>query len=142
MKTQVSTISVRTTRRLEVIDITREVESAVRKSGIKNGLVTVWQPHTTAALAVNEHDRDLWEDFLDIYREVAPLDRSYRHNEKYAGMPGEQNAHAHILNTMLLPSVTIPLVNGRLMLGTWQSVLFVEMDGPRHRNVYIHIMGE
>ena len=135
-------LRISTRKRIEILDITEEVQRLVEKSGIKNGLVTLWVPHSTAAIAVNEHDTDLWEDIMDVLQKIAPLKGDYRHNAKYGWRIGEQNAHAHILNCLIKPGVSIPLESGRMLLGTWQSILFIEMDGSRSRRVHVQIMGE
>jgi len=135
-------LRVSTRKRIEILDITGEVQRIVEESGIKNGLVNIWVPHATAAIAVNEHDTDLWEDIVDVLQKLAPLKGAYRHNAKYRWSAGEQNAHAHILNCLIKPGVSIPLEGGRMLLGTWQSILFIEMDGSRSRRVHVQIMGE
>ena len=142
MKYVNDSFKVKTDKRLKVIDITNYVEKTVRKSGIKEGILIVFEPHTTAAITINENDPDLFEDLLHIYTKIAPIEHRYQHNLKYAGVPKEQNAHAHILSSLIKPSVTIPITNGSIQLGTWQRVLFVEMDGPRTRKVYIKVIGE
>jgi len=135
-------LRISTRKRMEILDITEDVHRIVMKSGIKNGLVNLWVPHATAAIAVNEHDTDLWEDIMNILQKIAPLKGDYRHNAKYRWSVGEQNAHAHILNCLIKPGVSIPLENGRMHLGTWQSILFIEMDGSRSRRVHVQVMGE
>jgi len=127
---------------MEVIDVTSRVSEIVERSGVKNGLANVWIPHTTAAIAVNEHDTDLWDDILAVMEKLVPIKGNYRHNAKYGWIPREQNAHAHILNCLIKPAVTLPIENGRMLIGTWQSILFIEMDGPRTRTVYVHVLGE
>ncbi len=142
MKFHFGEVPFRTRRRTEILDITENVRRVVEESGVKNGLVNVWVPHATAALAVNEHDTDLWEDILASFEKLVPLKADYRHNAKYGWAPGEQNAHAHILNCLIKPDVTIPLRNSSMQLGTWQSILFIEMDGSRTRTVQVQVMGE
>ncbi len=127
---------------MEIQDITDSAAKIVGESKVVNGLVNLWVPHATAAVAVNEHDEELWDDILVAFERLAPMDGSYRHNAKYSWSESEQNAHAHILNCLIKPDVTMPLENGRMRLGTWQSVLFIEMDGPRTRHVQVQIMGE
>ncbi|MEX2703209.1 MAG: secondary thiamine-phosphate synthase enzyme YjbQ [Candidatus Baldrarchaeota archaeon] len=133
---------VKTGKRLEVIDITNDVEKIVRESGIKEGVLIVFEPHTTAAITINENDPELFEDLINIYTKIAPIEQRYQHNLKYEGVPGEQNAHAHIISSLIKPSVIVPITNGRTQLGTWQRILFIEMDGPRTRNVYVKVIGE
>jgi len=142
MKFHFGEVHFRTRKRTEILDITENVRRVVEESGVKNGLVNVWVPHATAALAVNERDPDLWEDILASFEKLVPLKADYRHNAKYGWTPSEQNAHAHILNCMVKPDVTIHLKNGMMQLGTWQSILLIEMDGSRTRTVQVQVMGE
>ncbi|MCD6470287.1 YjbQ family protein [Candidatus Bathyarchaeota archaeon] len=142
MKFHSSSFSIQSRRKMEVIDVTSRVSEIVERSGVKNGLANVWIPHTTAAIAVNEHDMDLWDDILTVMEKLVPIKGNYRHNAKYGWIPREQNAHAHILNCLIKPAVTLPIENGRMLIGTWQSILFIEMDGPRTRTVYVHVLGE
>ncbi len=127
---------------MEIQDITGSAAKIVEESKVVNGLVNLWVPHATAAIAVNERDEDLWDDILVAFERLAPIEGNYRHNTKYQWMDSEQNAHAHILNCLIKPNVTVPLENGRMQLGTWQSVLFIEMDGPRTRHVQVQVLGE
>lgn len=142
MKVHSGSFPLKTGKKLEVLDVTGEVQKIIGESGAKNGLVNLWITHTTAALAVNEHDTDLWEDILKAFTRLVPVRGDYRHNAKYGWAPGEQNAHAHILNCMVKPCVTVPLRDGRIRLGTWQSILFIELDGPRSRSLHIQVLGE
>jgi len=133
--------AIQTHKRMEIQDITGNAVKIVGESKVMSGLVNLWVPHATAAVAVNEHDEELWDDILAAFERLAPMMGSYRHNTKYSWSKSEQNAHAHILNCLIKPDVTVPLENGRMQLGTWQSVLFIEMDGPRTRHVQAQIMG-
>lgn len=142
MKFHHTILSLTTQKRMMILDVTGDVRSIVEESNVKNGLVNLWVPHATAAIAVNEHDTDLWEDILKTFERLVPIKDDYRHNAKYSWTAGEQNAHAHILNCLIKPNVTIPVENGRMQLGTWQSILFIEMDGPRTRRVHVQVMGE
>ena len=120
MRIHVQDISLETEKKMEISDVTHDVEKIVGESGIKNGLVNLWIPHSTAALAVNEHDLDLWDDIISTMRKLVPGEADYRHR----------------------PSAVIPLRDGRMQLGTWQSILFIELDGPRSRSIHVQIMGE
>ncbi|MEM2915584.1 MAG: secondary thiamine-phosphate synthase enzyme YjbQ [Candidatus Bathyarchaeia archaeon] len=142
MKFNVSEVSVSTRKKMEVLNVTGKISEIIEKSKIKNGLVNIWVPHATATIAVNEHDTDLWEDVLTAMERLVPTKADYRHNSKYGWNPLEQNAHAHILNCLIKPNVVIPLEEGKMQLGTWQSILFIEMDGPRTRSIYVQIIGE
>jgi len=135
-------IPVQTKEYLKVVDITDKVQAIFKKQKIKEGNLTVYNPHVTSAVTINEDDPDLWEDFLDAYRRLVPLKGKYRHNEKYKGIPREENTHAHILNTFIGQSVTIPIRDGKLLLGTWQSVLYIELDGGKKRKLIVQLIGE
>lgn len=137
-----SEFSVQSRRKTEIIDVTSSVSGAIERSGIKNGFANIWIPHTTAAIAVNEHDPDLWEDILATMDRLVPQKSNYRHNAKYGWIPSEQNAHAHILNCLIKPGVTLPIKDGQILIGTWQSILLIELDGPRLRTVQVHVIGE
>lgn len=122
--------------RSEMIDITAQVQSIVRDSGIANGQVVVFCPHTTAAITINENaDPAVPHDILLTLNELLPHDRSgYRH--------GEGNSDAHCASSLVGASEQVLLHNGRLTLGTWQGVFFCEFDGPRNRKVIVQVCGE
>ncbi|HHZ04173.1 secondary thiamine-phosphate synthase enzyme YjbQ [Acetomicrobium hydrogeniformans] len=114
----------------ELIDITRTVEEDVSFSGIKEGLCVVYVPHTTAAVTINEDaDPSVREDILRQLKNLAPRKGEYSHLEG--------NSDAHIKSSLLGASQTIPVHEGRLVLGTWQGVFFCEFDGPRDRRFYV-----
>ncbi len=128
-------ISVRTTSQTEMIDITSAVQKAVDESGIQRGTVTVFVPHTTAAVTINENaDPSVKRDMLYEINKVIPFDDHYHHLEG--------NSAAHIKASLFGSSETILVENGRLQLGTWQGIYFCEFDGPRHRKVWIQVLGE
>ena len=138
--------SLRSKERVEIIDITSHTEEIVGKSEIKDGFVLAYTEHVTACLTINENDRELLEDIKENLLRLIPIDPEvvktrYRHNEKYSSIPGEQNTHAHILATLIKPSIIVPIENGSLRLGTWQSLFFFELDGPRNRNVQVQVWG-
>ena len=128
-------LAVRTTRRFELVDITRDVEGAVARSGVRDGVAVVFVPHATAAVVLNEHEPRLVEDILEAIVEIAPPDRPWRHNEI------DDNAHAHIAASIIGPSRVIPVAGGRLERGTWQNIMLVELDGPRTRRVIVTVQG-
>lgn len=122
--------TVRTDTRCEMIDITDKIETLVRESGLRDGICHVFVPHTTAALTINENaDPDVPRDILDSLDRVVPLSNRYRH--------AEGNAAAHVKASLLGASQTVFVENGRLVLGTWQSLFFCEFDGPRTREVLV-----
>ncbi len=126
-------ISVKTKSRTQMIDITSEVQAAVRESGIQNGLVHVFSMHTTAAVTINENaDPAVTTDMLTFINKAVPWDDHFKHLEG--------NSAAHIKVSLFGPSEIIALEKGSLVLGTWQGIYFCEFDGPRSRRVNVHIL--
>lgn len=134
-------INIRTHQTYEILDVTDKVEAILAKSKIKEGILVCYVPHTTAAITINEGDETVFEDLLGLLKKWVPRKGNYKHNAKYAGIPQEENAHAHIISSIIQPSITIPVTNSELELGTWQRILFIELDGPRNRRIIIKIMG-
>jgi len=136
MATVQQTISVKTSRRCEMIDITSRVGQLVGDSGIRNGTVTVFCPHTTAGITINENaDPDVVHDILLTLEELIPERRpGYRHNEG--------NSDAHVKSSLVGVSVQVLISSGQLVLGTWQAIYFCEFDGPRTRNTIVQVQGE
>ncbi len=127
-------ISVKTEKHSEIADITFKVKQIVEASGIKNGLCTVYVPHTTAAIFVNENtDPSVKEDILQTLDKLVPWDDAYSHIEG--------NAAAHIKTAIIGSSRTFIVENMKIILGTWQGIFFCEFDGPRERTVYVEIIG-
>ena len=125
--------SVRTQARSQMIDITGQVRSILRESGIDNGLCCVFVPHTTAAVTINENaDPDVPRDILVQLDKTIPLRGDYLH--------GEGNSAAHIKASLVGASETVLVEKGALVLGTWQSIFFCEFDGPRTRQVFVKII--
>jgi secondary thiamine-phosphate synthase enzyme len=123
-------IEVRSGARREMIDITSKVAAAVDGAG--DGLCHVFVPHTTAAVVINEHaDPDVARDLTAAYEAMVPQIR-FAH--------AEGNSDAHLMATLLGSSVTVPVEGGRLRLGTWQGIFFVELDGPRSRKVWVNLL--
>jgi len=126
-------LDIRTNAREEMVDLTPEIEAAVAASGVENGLCTVFVPHTTAGVTINENaDPDVREDLLAALRRAIPDGLPYRH--------GEGNSPAHVKASLVGSSVTVIVEGGRLRLGTWQGIQFCEFDGPRARRVWITII--
>jgi secondary thiamine-phosphate synthase enzyme len=122
-------IEVRTASHRQMVDITRQVAAAIE--GADDGICHVFVPHTTAAVVINEHaDPDVARDLIAAYEAMIPKIR-FAH--------AEGNSDAHLMSTVLGGSVTVPVENGRLHLGTWQGIFFVELDGPRTRKVWISV---
>lgn len=128
-------IAVKTTKRLEVIDLTSEIMAVVSKSGVTDGLCAVFCPHTTAGVGINENaDPTVKQDILSKLADMVPQNANYRHLEK--------NSDAHIKNILIGPSLTCFIENGKLELGTWQGIFFIESDGPRTREVWVKVIGK
>ena len=125
-------LNVETKEHAQLIDITGLVRSAVTESGVKEGICTVFVPHTTAAVTINENtDPNVTKDFIMEMDKIIPWMDGYRHLEG--------NSAAHLKSSIIGVSEQIPIENGRLVLGMWQGIYFCEFDGPRNRMVYVDI---
>ena len=126
-------IQIKTGRRVEFLDITSRVQAAVKQSGITSGVCHVFVPHTTAGVTINENaDPDVPRDILAALDRVVPLSANYRH--------AEGNSAAHVKSSLVGASEMVIIENGRLVLGTWQSIFFCEFDGPRTRKVIVKFL--
>lgn len=131
------TFEIRTTDRIQLLDITRTVDEIVRDSGIKDGLCLVHAPHATSAIIANENEQGLVRDFIDKIEELYPSRGEYLHNRI------DDNASSHLASGLIGSSRTFPVANGRLVRGTWQNIFLVELDGPRaRRSVEVTLVGE
>mgnify|MGYP001770665341 CR=1 FL=1 len=128
-------IELSTKARRELVNITSFLERKVEEIKGK-GIICIYVPHTTAGLMINEDEQGLKKDVLNILEKLVPESGNYFHNEI------DDNADAHLLSILLKNNACIPFENGRLLLGTWQSVFFVELDGPRSRRVEALIIYE
>ncbi|MFH1703134.1 MAG: secondary thiamine-phosphate synthase enzyme YjbQ [Nitrospirota bacterium] len=123
-------INVRSKSRIEFIDVTEMVQGVVSEAGIKDGICCLYVPHTTAGITINEGaDPSVQRDIQNTLNRLAPQDINYFHREG--------NADAHIKSTLVGASVNVIIDEGKLLLGTWQSVFFCEFDGPRHRRIAV-----
>ncbi len=136
MNITTKSFDVRTPSRSAMIDVTANVQEAISDAGVSDGTVTVYVPHTTAGVTINENaDPDVIHDVLAALDEAVPWRQSfYQH--------GEGNSAAHVKSSMVGCNTTVPIRNGRMTLGTWQSVFFCEFDGPRTRHVVVTVVGE
>ncbi len=127
-----SSFEVRTTTREEIVLVTSNVEVALADMGGGQGICTIYTPHTTAALTINEDaDPDVRTDLVAAFRAMIPTVR-FRH--------GEGNSDAHLMSALIGVSITVPFRDGKLLLGRWQGIYFVELDGPRRREVTVHVL--
>ncbi len=125
-------LSVQTRLKTEFIDITRQVQSKVKDSGVENGCCLIYVPHTTAAVTINESaDPAVAEDILKTLNRIVPWEAAYTHLEG--------NSPAHVKSTLVGVSEMVAVENGRLVLGAWQGIFFCEFDGPRTRTVNLKI---
>ncbi|ADQ04850.1 protein of unknown function UPF0047 [Caldicellulosiruptor owensensis OL] len=125
-------IEIRTKDRVDFVDITSKLKEIVRQSNIEEGLMTVFVPHTTAGITINEHaDPSVVNDIKKQLEKLVPANNGYSHSEG--------NSDAHIKASLIGSSVNIIIRNGEMMLGTWQGVFFCEFDGPRRRKIYVYI---
>ena len=136
MKVFFKELRVSTTSRFEVVDITYEVESAVKESGVNNGIAVVHAPHATAAVILNEAESGLMKDYIELVKQLFKPDAPWRHNVI------DNNAHAHLASAVIGSTRVIPVREGRLLRGTWQNIMLLELDGPRVRRVVVEVMGD
>jgi secondary thiamine-phosphate synthase enzyme len=134
MASYIETLRVRSKERIQVIDITGDVEAIVRRSGISEGICLVHLPHATAALVANENERGLINDIIRKIREEL-VREGWEHDRI------DDNAYAHLASSFIGPSRAFPVSSGRILRGTWQSILLIELDGPRERNVVVTVVG-
>jgi len=125
-------ITINSKRRVDLIDITSIVRNEVKNSQLKEGVVNIFVPHTTAGIFINENaDPSVKEDIKNALRNIAPENGNYEHLEG--------NADSHIKSAIVGVSISIPFSEGEILLGTWQGIFFAEFDGPRTRKVIIQI---
>lgn len=140
-----------TERVAQMIDVTEDVRGVVERAAIVNGMALVYSPHTTCAVVINEPESGFAEDFAELLESLAPSDgRYYRHDDLEIRTDGIEddtaefpNGHSHCRAGLLASSSeTVPVVDGKLMLGTWQRIFFCELDRSRSRKVFIQVIGE
>ena len=132
-------ISLNTRGNADMHDITDEVASAIQKSQLKDGTATIFCPSSTSALTTIEYESGCLSDLRRLFDEIVKPDREFAHNARW----GDGNGHSHIRAALLGPSLTIPFVDGRLALGTWQQIIHVDFDNrPRQRELVVQLTGE
>jgi len=132
-------LDLRTKGELDMIDITEYVSKALSEANVKNGIVTIFVPGSTGALTTIEYEPGLLKDFPDMLERIAPMNIPYEHEKRWH----DQNGHSHVRASLIGPSLTIPFKDKKLTLGTWQQVVFVELDvHSRSRKLVLQIMGE
>ena len=129
-------IEIGTRQSTEFIDITGKLKEIVKikSGGVDSGICVIFTKHTTSGIIINENEAGLKRDILAFLNELIPKGRGYLHDRI------DNNAHSHLRSVLLGSSVTIPIEKGELALGTWQSIFFVECDGPRRREIYVKVI--
>jgi len=139
-----ATLRLKTTRPTEFIDLTERIRALIEDAAVPAGLINVQTLHTTTAIVVNEHEPMLFADFVAMLHRAAPANLVYRHDSQARTVnltPGERvNGHAHCRALLLPSSAAVNIVDGRMVLGLWQRIFFVELDGPQDREVSVVLL--
>ena len=123
----------------DMIDITHQVTNTVAESGVDDGLVTIFCPSSTSGLTTIEFESGALNDLRRLYDEIIDPDRHYDHNARW----GDGNGHAHVRSALVGPSLSVPIVSGRLTLGTWQQIVYIDFDNrPRQRRLIVQVIGD
>ena len=132
-------VNIETNGNVDIVDITSDVQDVISKSKIKDGIVCVFVPGSTGSITSIEYEPGLMKDFSRALEKIAPKGIHYDHHETWH----DDNGHSHVRASLMGPSTTFPIKNGKLIHGTWQQLVFVELDtGPRNRNIIVQIVGE
>jgi secondary thiamine-phosphate synthase enzyme len=142
MKTKLETLALKTTEKQQLINITSHLKEVVTDSGMKNGFVGLFSQHTTAALMVSEYQNALLDDIANFLGRVVADDLPYKHNSPEFSDCDRKNAASHLRSMLFNNSVVLPVSDGELVLGQFQSVILAEMDGPRERSLRVQFLGE
>jgi secondary thiamine-phosphate synthase enzyme len=139
MTVKTSSIQLNTHGNTEIIDITDRVARSVAEAGIKDGIATIFCPSSTSAVTTIEYESGLLADIRRLFDEIVDTNRDYAHNSRW----DDGNGHSHVRASLLGPSLTVPFVNGRLILGTWQQVIYIDFDvRPRRRELVVQLIGD
>ena len=139
MTVYTSNYSISTLGNADIHDITAQAKQAVEQSGLQNGIVTVFCPSSTSGVTTIENEPGVLNDLRRLFDEVANPDRPYQHDAAWH----DGNGHSHVRAALLKPSLTVPFAGGRLSLGTWQSIVYIDFDNrPREREIVLQVMGE
>lgn len=139
MLSQATEISIKTTEETDILDLTPKVREVMKRSNVRNGTVTLFTPGSTAALTTIEYERGVINDLKKAIERLAPEDLYYEHNERW----GDGNGYSHVRSALVGPSLHIPIIDGKLTLGTWQQIVLLDFDNrPRKRKIIIQMLGE
>jgi secondary thiamine-phosphate synthase enzyme len=132
-------ISVETGGDGDILDLTQDIQNQIRISGINDGVATIFTPSATSGITTLEFEPGCVEDLQRLFNEILPPEHNYAHNQRW----GDGNGHSHARAGLIKPSLTVPIVEGKLTLGTWQSIILLDFDNrPRERRLVVQIMGE
>lgn len=133
------TISLRTKGFCDIIDITSQVRSILKESSVVNGLATIFCPGSTGSITTIEYESGVLQDLKKALEKVVPSDIAYKHDERW----GDGNGFSHVRAALMKPSLSVPVVSGKMTLGTWQQIVFIDFDNrERHREIMVQIMGD
>ncbi len=139
MPFKVHDIFVKTTAKTDIIDLTPQVRSEIEKSAVRDGAVTLFIPGSTGALTTIEYESGVINDLREAIERMAPEDLHYEHNARW----GDGNGYSHVRSALIGPSLHIPIVDGKLTLGTWQQIVLLDFDNrPRDRRIIMQMLGE
>jgi len=139
MKVYQGEIEVKTKGENDMVDLTDEIQRIVRESGVREGIACVFVPGSTGAVTTIEYEPGLMKDMPAALERIAPRDEYYHHHETWH----DYNGHSHVRASIIGPSLTIPITNGEIVHGTWQQIVFMEMDvRSRHRRILVKVLGE
>jgi len=139
LKVKTSEIKLSTSGAGDIVDVTEKVEAEVKASRLRNGIATIFVPGSTGAVTTIEYEPGLLRDLPTALERVAPKEESYEHQKMWH----DGNGHSHVRASIIGPSLTVPIVDGRLSLGTWQQIVFLELDvRPRDRSLVLTMIGE
>jgi secondary thiamine-phosphate synthase enzyme len=139
MQVKLNQIFLSTRGNTDIIDVTQQVIELIQTSSIRNGLVTIFSPSSTSGVTTIEFEPGVLQDLRHRFDELVPSEIEYQHNEAWH----DGNGHSHVRAALLKASLTIPLADGRMVLGTWQQIVFIDFDTrPRKREIIVQIMGE
>jgi secondary thiamine-phosphate synthase enzyme len=139
MQVKLNHIFLTTQGNTDILDITQKISECIQSSTLMNGLVTIFCPSSTSGVTTIEYEPGVLQDFTKIFNEIVPREISYQHDEAWH----DGNGHSHVRAALLKASITIPLVDGRMTLGTWQQIVFIDFDTrPRKREIIVQIIGE
>ena len=126
-----------TSKRIEFVNITDKVEEAAKKSGVKEGLVLANAMHITSSVFINDEESGLKQDYVEWLHGLVDVKKNYKHN-----LTGEDNAYSHLMRTIMGREVVVAITNGKLDLGPWEQIFYLELDGLRKKRVLVKVIGQ